>query len=64
MDNSTYGQKSTLGATDSALHINIEDQIVKYPDFQFPLLKDGVRQYLQNLLNLTNMSGLSVKCAQ
>lgn len=39
MDNSTYGQKSTLGATDSALHINIEDQIVKYPDFQFPLLK-------------------------
>ena len=39
MDNSIYGQKSTLSATDSALHINIEDQIVKYPDWQFPLLK-------------------------
>ena len=38
-DNSIYGQKSTLSATDSALHINIEDQIVKYPDWQFPLLK-------------------------
>jgi len=39
MDNSIYGQKSTLSATDSALHINIEDQIVKYPDWQFPILK-------------------------
>lgn len=38
-DNSIYGQKSTLSDTDSALHINIEDQIVKYPDWQFPLLK-------------------------
>jgi len=34
-----YGQKSTLSATDSALHINIEDAIGKYPDWQFPLLK-------------------------
>jgi hypothetical protein len=39
MDNSIYGQQSTLSATDSALHINIEDQIVKYPDLTFPLLK-------------------------
>lgn len=39
MDNSTYGQKSTLSASDSTLHINIEDQIVKYPDWQFPVLK-------------------------
>lgn len=35
----TYGQKSTLSTTDSALHINIEDAIGKYPDWQFPLLK-------------------------
>jgi len=34
-----YGQKSTMSATDSALHINIEDAIGKYPDWQFPLLK-------------------------
>ena len=34
-----YGQKSTISATDSALHINIEDTISKYPDWQFPLLK-------------------------
>lgn len=34
-----YGQKSTISATDSALHINIEDTIGKYPDWQFPLLK-------------------------
>lgn len=34
-----YGQQSTLSATDSALHINIEDTIGKYPDWQFPLLK-------------------------
>ena len=39
MDNSIYGQKSTLSASDSALHVNIEDQIVKYADWQFPLLK-------------------------
>ena len=36
---SLYGQKSTFSATDSALHINIEDTIGKYPDWQFPLLK-------------------------
>lgn len=36
---SIYGQQSTLSATDSALHINIEDTIGKYPDWQFPLLK-------------------------
>lgn len=34
-----HGQKSTFSATDSALHINIEDTIGKYPDWQFPLLK-------------------------
>lgn len=39
MDNSIYGQQSTLSATNSALHINIEDQIVKYPDLSFPILK-------------------------
>lgn len=39
MDNSIYGQQSTLSAPSSALHINIEDQIVKYPDLAFPLLK-------------------------
>lgn len=38
-NNSIYGQKSTLSASDATLHINIEDQIVKYPDWQFPLLK-------------------------
>lgn len=36
---SLYGQKSTFSATDSALHVNIEDTIGKYPDWQFPLLK-------------------------
>jgi len=36
---SIYGQQSTFSATDSALHINIEDTIGKYPDWQFPLLK-------------------------
>lgn len=39
MDNSIYGQQSTLSATNEALHINIEDQIVKYPDLSFPILK-------------------------
>jgi len=39
MDNSVYGQKSTLSDTNAILHINIEDQIVKYPDLQFPILK-------------------------
>jgi hypothetical protein len=34
-----YGQQSTLSAANSALHINIEDTIGKYPDWQFPLLK-------------------------
>lgn len=34
-----YGQQSTISATNSALHINIEDTIAKYPDWQFPLLK-------------------------
>lgn len=36
---STYGIKGTLSATDSALHINIEDMIGKYPAWTFPLLK-------------------------
>jgi len=39
MDKSIYGMKSTISDSDSALHINIEDQIVKYPDWQFPILK-------------------------
>ena len=34
-----YGQKSTFSATDLALHINIEDTIGKYEDWEFPLLK-------------------------
>lgn len=34
-----YGQRSTLGALDQNLHINIEDQIVKYPDPRRELLK-------------------------
>lgn len=38
-DNVFYGQKSTLSTPDATLHINIEDQIVKYPDWQFPILK-------------------------
>jgi len=35
----TYGQKSTLSASNETLHINIEDTITKYPDWQFPILK-------------------------
>lgn len=34
-----YGQQSTFSATEANLHINIEDMITKYPDWQFPLLK-------------------------
>ncbi len=34
-----YGQKSTLSASESNLRISIESEIVKYPDWQFPLLK-------------------------
>lgn len=34
-----YGQQSTMSATDSNLHIAIEDLIQDYPDWQFPLLK-------------------------
>lgn len=36
---SVYGQKSTFSATDANLHINIEDLVVKYPDYKFPALK-------------------------
>lgn len=36
---STYGQKSSFSATDANLRINIEDLIVKYPDYKFPILK-------------------------
>ncbi len=36
---SQYGQKSTLTALNLDLHINIEDQIVKYPDARIPLIK-------------------------
>lgn len=35
----TIGQKSTYTATDSNLRINIEDLVVKYPDYKFPALK-------------------------
>ena len=38
-DKSIYGQQSTFSASDSALHIGIEDLITKYPDWQFPILK-------------------------
>lgn len=34
-----YGQRSTLAASDRDLHIDIEDQIVKYPDARIELLK-------------------------
>jgi hypothetical protein len=36
---SHYGQKSTLTALDKDLHINIEDQVMKYPDEKIPLIK-------------------------
>lgn len=39
MDQSIYGQKSTFHASDSTLHISIEDLVTKYPNWQFPLLK-------------------------
>lgn len=39
MDKAIYGQQSTFAASDQTLHINIEDQITKYPDWQFPILK-------------------------
>lgn len=29
-----YGQRSTMGATDLDLHINIEDEVVKYPKYR------------------------------
>ena len=38
-DKSLYGQQSTLSANDKTLHINIEDLVGKYPDWQFPILK-------------------------
>ena len=38
MNPSTYGQKSTLGARDLDLHINIEDEIVKYPKYRKELI--------------------------
>lgn len=34
-----YGQRSTLGASDYSLYINIEDQVMKYPDPRRELLK-------------------------
>lgn len=34
-----YGQRSTFAAKDADLHIDIEDQIVKYPDARIELLK-------------------------
>ena len=38
-NNAIYGQQSTLSQTDANLHINIEDFVQKYPDWQFPILK-------------------------
>lgn len=38
-NNSIYGQKSTFTASEANLRLNIEDQITKYPDWQFPILK-------------------------
>jgi hypothetical protein len=34
-----YGQRSTLGARDIDLHINIEDQVVNFPKFRRELIK-------------------------
>ena len=34
----SYGQRSTLGASDADLHINIEDQITKFPKYRRELL--------------------------
>lgn len=39
MNGVQYGQRSTLGARDLDLHINIEDQIVKYPNYRKELIK-------------------------
>lgn len=33
-----YGQRSTLGASELNLHINIEDEVVKYPKFRRELI--------------------------
>lgn len=38
-DTAQYGQRSTLGATSLDLHINIEDQIVKYPVYRKELIR-------------------------
>lgn len=38
MNPSQYGQRSTLGASDLNLHINIEDEIVKYPKYRKELI--------------------------
>lgn len=34
-----YGRQTTFDATDQTLHINIQDLVGKYPDWQFPILK-------------------------
>lgn len=39
MGQASYGQQSSLAATDANLRINIEDLVAKYPDFMFPALK-------------------------
>lgn len=36
---SLYGQQSTFSGSESNLRLNIEETIVKYPDWQFPILK-------------------------
>lgn len=38
MHGTQYGQRSTLGARDLDLHINIEDQITKYPKYRKELI--------------------------
>ena len=38
MNPSQYGQRSTLGATDLDLHINIEDEVVKFPKYRRELI--------------------------
>jgi len=38
MNGSQYGQRSTLGATELDLHINIEDEVVKFPKYRRELI--------------------------
>lgn len=38
MNSAQYGQRSTMGVTDLDLHINIEDEITKYPKYRRELI--------------------------